>query len=311
MALEIRQMEWPNHNEVRAYPFTPDSSRTDQTGDFSIPNTFLIGCVLSVGLDLAAVDLSQLYVYKVGAYITGYNVVIAYSDSGTPVPVASAMVSLSTGSRGIVELAGIGDYSNVYGWIQIGKLTDINEQPKGEWIFDVADARLEMDALRVSKMGVASLGITTNFDTPTPLTGPVQLQAGSNIQLTYSGNIILIDAISDADLSEGSPATSAENAIKTINLVAPDEDGNIELTGVDCLTITPGTAGLTFDDTCAQPCCTCTEAEAIASQLGILEQRASSLESLMNRLETVTAQLNQSVLGSKLGDTGCISCEQS
>jgi hypothetical protein len=82
-------------------------------------------------------------------------------------------------------------------------------------------------------------------------------------------------------------------------------DGNFILAPDDCVQITPMSNGLKFADTCAQPCCGCTELDAIVDQINRFGDGVMTLQNFITRLGSEVTQMSLVVLGSQLGDSGC------
>jgi hypothetical protein len=82
-------------------------------------------------------------------------------------------------------------------------------------------------------------------------------------------------------------------------------DGTFILAQDDCIEITPITNGLSFADTCAQPCCGCAELDAITTQINRFGDGVTTLQNFVTRLGSEVTQMSLVVLGSKLGDSSC------
>jgi hypothetical protein len=97
--------------------------------------------------------------------------------------------------------------------------------------------------------------------------------------------------------------------IKTINGIQPTTDGNFNFVGDDCLTFTGIDAGLKVTDSCCTPCCGCEELEAITRDLELFNAQRGELTLFVNTLAAEASAFGTTVLGARLGDRRCLTCE--
>lgn len=312
--LNLFNIEWLNGNQQRAYPLTTDSSATDLTGSFVLPTSFLVGLYLPMQ---ASVNITpgQFFISQLSNYATGFSITVSYNGSGGAVPVATAMISrASFVPYQTVPLGGVGNYANVLGAVVLGQLDDIDQQPAGQFNFDITGARLEPDCVRMVLRAVDDLVVVNGSDISQPLTGQVRLIAGANVRLTPvisagADPTIIIDAIQGVGLTEtcvcdGSPA----GPILTINGVHPDPSGNLLLLGDSCLQLKPIANGIQLTDQCSAPCCGCQELEILTQSLEEFGQQAVTLENFLTSLESSVNGMQQVVLASRLNDQACNTC---
>jgi hypothetical protein len=89
-------LEWLNANAQRRYPVTIDSSSADDTDTFELPSDFLVGLDIPINSGLN-VDPSRFFIRQIGAYATGYSVVVGYQPtSGDAVIVGTALIGRAT-----------------------------------------------------------------------------------------------------------------------------------------------------------------------------------------------------------------------
>lgn len=317
MPLGNWNVEWQDLNGQRNYPLADDATGLDVTGSFRLPTDFLVELDLPVnaGMD---VDPTRFFVLHVGAYAAGYSVVVGYQPaSGDPVAVASALVPRQAHAKNTAyALGGIGDYADTVGKVVVGSLDNADLQPAGLWTFALAAARLDPDAVRPIVGGVTALVAVNGGGASAPVRGDVELVAGANIQLAVvqvdgQDPIIRISAVRGEGTIEPCICDGADSAavpIVSINGVRATDDGGFTLSGTDCLQIEATTNGLRLVDTCAAPCCGCAELERITTDLQRLADRAGEVQDFVNALQTNVETMSLTVLGSKLGDAGCISC---
>lgn len=311
-------LEWLNHNSQRNYPLADDADGVDDSASFTLPTDFIVELDLpiSAGVD---VDPAQFYIKHIGAYATGYSVIVGYqpSDGSDPVNVASALIPRLVQDRNTAyALGGIGDFSDSVGKIVIGRLDNIDEQPPGFWTFSLIHARLDPDAVRPIIRGVSSIQCVNGEQTSVKLYGVIQLVAGSNMSIVpilVAGqnpiirfNAIQGDGTIDECFCTGDAALTPP--IKTINGVGPTNAGDFNFVGTDCLQVTQTSNGVRFDDKCAQPCCGCAELERITQDLERLNIQAATTETFLQSLQNTVDSFQATVLGSKLNDNSCIAC---
>ena len=308
-------LEWLNHNGQRAYPLAEDATKTDTTGSFEIPDSFLVGLYFPVHAGQNVVP-EKFYVSSIAIFATGYNVAISYDDgSATPPLVAAANIAKSTHVENTsYALAGSGNFDDSIGKLVLGSLADIDDVGAGQYLFDYQGGKLDPDSIRPMLRGVSSISLVQGVEETEKIYGDVELVAGSNIRLTRTVatgiEYIQIDAIQGEGLIEDCICEGDETAtpILTINGIHPTAQGNFTLLGNNCMTIESINNGLAFNDVCSEPCCGCKELEAITNDLERFGDSATTLKNFINRLESQVNQMVSTVLGSRLNDQGCIEC---
>lgn len=312
-------LEWLNHNAQRRYPLADDAEAVDDTGAFRLPDNFIVGLDLPIHAG-NNVGPAGFYLQSVSAYAGGYGVVVGYqpADASPPVTVATALIPRQGFTRNqVFALGGVGDFADTVGKIVIGRLDGIDDQPPGFWEFTLATARLDPDAVRPIIRGVSSVTAVNGDQRSVPLYGDVELVAGTNMQIipiiqTGQDPIIRFNAISGEGtiqecVCEGDAALSTP--ITTINGVAPTNGGAMTFVGNDCIQIEAIQNGIRIKDVCAQPCCGCAELERITADLERFASQAAAVESFVDRLGAAVDTMSLIVLGAKLNDRGCITCE--
>jgi len=317
MPLSQWNLEFLNHNAQRSYPLTADATKSDTTGSFQIPDDFLVGLDIPVS---TAMDMETglFFIRQLGLFSSGVQLIFAFQTPSGPVDVATALVPDNNFTRNSVfALGGIAPYDDIYGKVVIGKLSTIKKQPAGLFSFDLAGGRIEPQAIRPMIRSITSLAVAdAEGNSSERLYGDIELVAGSNIQLstivTADETKIVISAISGEGTIEECICTgdAAESpCIKTINGITPTEDGNFNFVGDDCLSFNPIVNGLRVEDSCCTPCCGCEELESVTRDLESLKTQRTALELFVNDLATTATVFNNTVLGSRLGDRRCLTCE--
>lgn len=311
MVIGIRQLEWLNHNSQRAYPLTADSTRKDNgaTPVFEIPDDFIVAMYLPVDWSMD-IEVHKFYVSSISAYGSGFQVEVSYDGTVK----AKALIPRTGHTENTTyTLSGVDDLNGIRGHITIGSLDNIDTQPSGTFNFDLEDARLEPDVIRPNIRGVASVQVQNGDEVSRKLYGNVRLRAGRNTRLWVedeegSDPVIVFDAIEGEGLNEDCYCEADANPIKTINGISPDEQGNFVFLGGNCVDVAEGDHAVTFVDQCSEPCCGCKELEAVTEALEAFGDKAATLENFLVNLEARVTQMDQTILGARLGDRGCDNC---
>lgn len=311
-------LDWLNHNAQRRYPLADDAAGRDQTGAFRLPDTFLVELDMPIHSGMN-VGPAGFFVSSVSAFAGGYGLTVGYqpADDSPAVTVATALIPRQGFSRNAVfVLGGVGDFSDTVGKVVVGRLDDIDAQPPGYWQFDFAATRLDPDAVRPIIRGVSSVVCVNGDQRSVPLYGVVELQAGTNMRLDVvlqdgQDPVVVFNAISgegtvDTCVCEGDSAQTAP--VTQLNGVSPTPAGDFTITGSDCIQVLPISNGLKIVDVCAQPCCGCAELEKVTRDLVRLGEQAAAVEGFVDNLRNSVDGMELTVLGSRLGDKGCVQC---
>jgi hypothetical protein len=317
MPLSQWNLEFLNHNAQRSYPLTEDATKVDVTNSFTIPDDFLVGLDIPVSPAMN-METGKFFIRQIGLFASGVQLIIAYDNGTSVIDIATGLISTANFTRNkVFVLGGIDPYDDIVGKVVIGRLDTIQLQPAGLFEFDYAGAHIEPQAVRPMIKGISSISVSTAAGNSSDrMYGDIELVAGSNIQLstiqTSTETKIIISALSgegtiQACVCEGEAA--AIPCIKTINGIQPETNGNFNLIGDDCLAFDPATNGLKVTDSCCTPCCGCTELETITRTLEQFSSQRNALELFINQLAAETATFDTTVLGARLGDRGCLTCE--
>ena len=317
MPLSQWNLEFLNHNAQRSYPLTDESTKTDTTNSFTIPDDFIVafGLPVSTAMDM---ESGRFFIRQLGAFASGYQLTIAY-DTGTEInDVGTALIPSTGVSRNTAfAVGGIEPFDDIVGKVVIGRLDTISEQPTGLYTFDLGDSRLEPSVIHPMIRSITGLRISNaSGSTSEVFYGDIELVAGSNMQIstisTTTETQIVFSAIDgegtiEACVCEGDAAETP--CIKTINGIQPTNDGNFNFIGDDCLTFTGTSSGIKVTDSCCAPCCGCEELEAITRDLELFNIQRSELTLFVNTLAAEATAFGTTVLGARLGDRRCLTCE--
>lgn len=317
MPLSQWNLEFLNHNAQRSYPLTDESTKTDQTGSFTIPDDFIVafGLPVSTAMDMQS---GRFFIRQLGAFASGYQLTIAY-DTGSEInDVAVALIPANGVSRNTVfAVGGIEPFDDIVGKIVIGRLDTIADQPTGLFSFDLEDTRLEPSVIHPMIRSLTGLRVSNASGTVSEVYyGDIEIVAGRNMQISAASiageTVITLSALSgegtiEECVCEGE--ASVTPCIKTINGIAPATDGNFNFIGDDCLTFNEVENGLKVTDSCCAPCCGCEELETITNELELFNAQRGTLELFVNTLAAEATAFGATVLGSRLGDRKCLTCE--
>src|SRR5690606_34794186 len=139
--------------------------------------------------------------------------------------------------------------------------------------FDFEQTRLEPDCILPFIRGVTSLRVRNGADLSDPIYDVVELAAGVNMQLVLSTSegeppVIRLNVIEGEGFNSDCGCDDVSgDPITTINQVAPDASGNIDLLGTECLRTETLDNGIVLSDICAKPCCGDPDLEKISEDV--------------------------------------------
>ena len=316
MTIGIRNLEWLDHNSERNYPLTVEATAKDISGEFELPDEFIVSLYLAVNAGVN-IDPDRFFISSIGNFASGFGITIGYNAAGGVQTVATANIARSAFSQYTAyRLTGVGNFIDATGVIKLGKIDNIDEQPGGQFTFEFSGSRLETDVIRPQIRGISSLRTLTGSNLSDRLYGDIVLQAGTNMRITVvqiSGqdDTIVFDAIEGEGLNEDcvceDDATIAP-CLRTINGIPGTTDGDFTILGNACLIPEAIEFGLRLRDVCSEPCCGCKELEIVTAQLEQFGRQATTLENFLVNIEARVTEMDMVVLGARLGDRGCLSC---
>ena len=317
MPLSQWNLEFLNHNAQRSYPLTDAATKEDTTGSFVIPDDFIVafGLPVSTAMDM---ESGRFFIRQLGSFASGYQLTIAY-DTGSEVnDVGTALIPSTGVSRNTVfAVGGLAPFDDIVGKVVIGRIDTIQDQPAGLYTFDLDGSRLEPSVIHPMIRSITGFRVSNSVGTTSDVFyGDIELVAGTNMQIstvsTPTETKIVLSALSGEGtvedcVCEGEASTLP--CIKTINGIGPATDGNFNFIGDDCLTFTGVDNGLKVTDSCCTPCCGCEELETITRDLERFNAQRGTLELFVNTLAAEATAFGTTVLGARLGDRRCLTCE--
>lgn len=287
----VDSLDWTTLNSLRRYPLREGASAKSIDELFSIPDTFIVDFTLC-----ASSDVSRRF--YISSFTNSLNsVVIEISDQYNTVLGLFEIIEQQHTQDKDYYLTPTTAYIGASGKLTIGSFKDISGQPAGKFKFSIAATEFEPRTIIPGLRGVDRIQFTDNANNSYTLTGDITLSARYNIDFVYSGtDRIFLDAGDGLGLNL---PCEKEPAIKTINGVRPDDNGNISLLGTSCLSIS-NTAQYTLElsDNCCTPCSGCNDLETLTTRLTSLENRFLDLKGGYNeinsRLATYLSTINSS-----------------
>lgn len=310
----VWSLEFLNSNSQRAYPLFEDATARDISGDFLLPTDFLLGLYFATHINLN-IDPYQIFLRRVAIHGAGFTISLGYDDGTTNPPIiASTTVPRATHQEyDVYTLTGAGDFFDSTGFVVIGKLENIS-QFAGAYLFDYDGGQLDPDCIRPMIRGVTSLTVRNGTELSDPIQGDIELVAGTNVSLEINQETrqITINAIDGEGLNTECDCPNDDREaepVRTLSGVEPDISGNINLLGGDCITIEAAEAQLTINDVCSKPCCGADELVIVTNRLEQLAVKAETVRAFVETLALAQNQMIPMILGSRLRDSGCITCE--
>lgn len=283
--------EWLNINSGRAFPLAENAARLDSTGSVKVPDSLIVAAQISMTPDYAS---GTFYVSKVGGFPDRVIVEVSFLDtSGVSRAITTIVATTATHTtNSTYTFTGVNSDAVLLGSLTLGDLNETMQSVPGLTDFDAANTPFEVSALFVATPALKALELYNGSSLVQSFTDLLKLRAGENIRLTrIDETTIRIDAIAGENLVTPAECENAEPTpacIRTINGVAPDENGNFNLEGGECLDINVQTGTITITDLCAKSCCGCEELESIVQGLQAVEQQLTTLRE--NAISTIQIQ---------------------
>lgn len=313
-------LQWLNHNAQRSYPLTARGSKQDRSGTFSIPDDFIVGMSLCPSVDdvLSQNPDVTFYVSRIAISSSGFGVTISVAEKIGDIDFSAALFNVFVNRAEHVKnnTYALTQLGAAAGTITIGDIAGIEKQPPGFFEFDPAATEIEADVIRPVVHGIRSLQVLNDGALSEKIYGDVVLVAGDNVRIrlekilnedsgTYD-NYVTLHAIAGAGLNEDCTCEINETApcITSINGIATT-NGNFNISPNGCIALGEMTNGLQIADICAEPCCGCSELEALRDQINRFGDGITTLQNFVTRLGSEVSQMGIVILGSRLGNSSC------
>jgi hypothetical protein len=188
------------------------------------------------------------------------------------------------------------DWVGLSGGVELGQLPRGSDYPIGSFDLDFDNGRIRPSRVIMGPPTLSGLVIRDGEQAASVLTGQAVLQAGDGIRLRIEEDddrrVIVIDAVNDNELTAscdcGQPTGEP---IYSINGVAADENGNINIAGLQCVDLQSQDTAIYVANPCSQPCCGCESAEALTANLQPLKSLVAQNEQTAGQLLRGQAKL--------------------
>lgn len=288
--------EWCDENGHRQFPMADASSGKDDTGDYSIPQNFMVDMILAVP---PGYDTSKFYIKSFVVRRLFIDIEIGLDDgSARSVAWAKNIPHNTPRNTSHVIASVVHDtpykaLEMVTGAVVIGTATEIVNEP-GSYAFNPSATYIHPARVMEGLACVQSIQVGTDI-----LTGNIVLQEGDNVRFDVVGNTIVVNAVvnegtgvtigSDDDIMDALVAEYGQ-PIVSINGQAPDGNGNFKVAGADCTEVTTGEASVSIDNACAEPCC---DKSMLTDVYGVLSQLNLRYAVLESYYQSVGLNINQ------------------
>jgi len=313
MAQSIIFPEWLNANSLRNYPIRENSSRTDISGSFTIPNDLIVSAQFNYSRDYLA---GQFYISKIIVSDKTVKIFISFimsSEAAVPREIGSVNIAVDDFEKfSYFSFSGQGEDSAVLGSLGIGDVYSTINAGIGEFLFDLSATTFEANTQFVSIPALKTVEVYNADDQLLyRATEILKLREGENIKLTYvppqnnSGDpygSIRIDAINGQNLVSPNDCENVTEylppCIRRVNGVTPNSDGTIFLVGSDCIDILdlPTSHTLELSDTCSESCCGCIELQALTDALEKLKEQEQTIRDLINSTQSQQSELLANII---------------
>lgn len=275
--MAVQNLEFYNQNTLRAYPIRETGTRFSTTGNFVIPDSFIVGMQLSLVCDAAR----QFFISRVLNYIT--TIIVEISDDNN-VLVGSFTIDADTFEQfKKYDLLFSSTYRAGSGYVIINSLQDILSQASGAHTFAIAQTTIDYSAIVLNSANLNGIIFTNNNGESFEYGGTINIVARQNLEFKFEDDTVYLDAANGLGLNQ--VCADARKPIYTINGVEADEDNNIDLIGDDCTYFEQaGVSTIKLLDDCCRACAGCSELGSVGTKLTELRNAYNTLNNRYSEL---------------------------
>lgn len=306
-------VNWLNQNSQRSYPLADFGDKCCvHSPEIRVPDDFLLALRLSIhtGHD---VRVENFFLKSLAVAGGSCTVVFGYNDGSAAADCPEVASVHVTQSDSVVNcrLNGLGSFEDTVGYAAFNGQSSVFSDLAGYFLFSAASTPLEPDCIVPMLRGVASFAVDSGSGAQTRYYGDIQLVAGANMSISTStsGQVttITLNAVNSSGFETDCSCDIHEEApcVRSIGGVYPDSDGNIRFEGLNCVSVVGSGNTLTFQDTCAEPDCGCSELTSLASTIREMEDGITTLNTFIENLYAVVLQTNAAITSSTKCDGGC------
>lgn len=307
-------VNWLNQNSQRAYPLNDLGSKTAlYSPEVRLPDDFLLGLRISVHTG-HNVRLENFFVKSLAVSGAGCTVTLGYNDGSTPEDCPDVAVCYAKASQDITNcrLSGIGAFADTVGYAAFNGQSSLFTNLLGYYVFAPEETGIEPDCIVPMLRSVTSLCVDDGSETSKKYYGDIRLVAGANMSISTktvgTTTIFTFNALATTGFEDDCPCDvhDAVPCIKMINGVTPDSTGNIQIKGVDCVSVKGSGNTITLTDVCASPDCGCVELENLAASVREMEDGKTTLKMF---LEDLYQKVTQAAMTIEQSDK-CAGCPE-
>ena len=314
--------EWFNENSLRNYPLSQGATAQATNLDFSLPDSFLVDMKLFVPFFLH-IHPTNFYVSSLTIYPQGLIFTIGYQDTdfgidqpviatSEPILFAGFQQFTTVAINGIQTTDSTVNFVQTYGLATIGSV-EVFKALSGRIDLSLLAGRLESTVVSMGIRRISGIRVAASGSESGVLQGQVILRSGTNHEIKVvpvsGGSQLTFSAVSTSGFTESCGCNDVELGppIRTINSLPPDSTGNFTLSAGDCVSVAGAGAGVVLSDTCAKPCCGCTELDVLNQDLDLLRTQVSTLSAFAGELVSQMQVLQTTALGSSFTPESCSS----
>lgn len=289
----MTDLDWISFSAAQSFPLA-DSARGVSQQEVQIPNSLILGIRIVVTPPSGGIDMAGFYIKGINDHGTKLDIIFGYNGYqcaacygipkifGISEPLNSRYFSIVPSNvqntQWISTITGsvIVGVTKTY---QYGSLTFIQSQTA-------------INPLCISTAG--NQGVQAIIVGGTRLTGDITIQPGQGILISVKDNTIKIQ-VDQAYIDNLVRNNTVQQVVQTygppiqsINGVRPDNAGNITLTGLDCVQVSPlsGAGFITISNPCSKPCCDSSDTDALSTNLQVLQSQQQLLRDYFVSLST-------------------------
>ena len=238
-------------------------------------------------------DLSQFFISRVIHLPNSIVYVISYSTLAVEI----GRFSLNTDTHSPGNVTSFRSTEQLAaGYLEPLHKPPLTNFPIGQFDFGLEAARLSVGCVRPQVSPLTGIQISDGNSTSKVLRNDVRIRSGENIRLRTtsegSRSVVYIDAIDTSDLRDSCGCgDEIGTAIRSLGVVRPDIDGNININGDECLELSEGKHSLSLTNPCSRPCCGCETAESLTATLKPLAEQVEQTNAYGKELDVKTTTL--------------------
>jgi len=240
---------------------------------FNIPDTLIVDLTLCATSTVS----DRFYISRIFNKLSSVDIQISKYDNAEVVGDITIDKSTHTEDQDYY-ITPTTKYAGANGKITIGTLRDLETQPVGLFMFDNTSTELEPRTIIPGMIGLSRLVFVDSANGEYSASGTVTLAARNNLLFSYTSgaSTVILDAGDNLGLNK---KCTIYTPIQSINGVLPDFNGNINLLGIDCVTVANSVQyTLDITDTCCTPCSGCSDLETLTTRLTSLENKFLDLK---------------------------------